>query len=131
MNNMIGSNIRVLRRSRGWDQKKLANLLGVSRSIISKYENGSTDLDSNKILLIRNIFEVDADDLMTIDFEKEGIKLLSKKNIEKTRDRMLDNLLDQINQLKNDKSVSDEKLLKIMAKLKAEFPKIYKTLNLD
>ena len=45
----IGENIRAARRAHGWSQEKLAQLVGVKKATISRYENGSREPRSEQL----------------------------------------------------------------------------------
>ncbi|MFF0532104.1 helix-turn-helix domain-containing protein [Nocardia amikacinitolerans] len=47
----VGRQVRIIRRRRGMSQQVLADLAGLSRGAIAKYENGERPVDSRRILL--------------------------------------------------------------------------------
>lgn len=53
-----------LRRERGYSQEQLADLLGISRQAVSKWESGSTMPDINKLATLADLFGVTLDDLI-------------------------------------------------------------------
>lgn len=57
----MSNNIRKIREERGVSQEELANLLGVKRPVISKYENGVTQLTQNILNKLCDIFDLSAD----------------------------------------------------------------------
>lgn len=59
--------IRKLRESRGMSQEQLAELLGVKRSAVSKYENGGLQLTQSILTSLCNIFHVSADYILGIE----------------------------------------------------------------
>lgn len=60
----LGKKIYTLRTEKGMTQEQLAELLGVSRQSISKYEYDQSTPELEKIKLLADIFEVTPDDLI-------------------------------------------------------------------
>ena len=56
--------IKMLREKSGLTQTALGKQLGVEKSTISKYENGTLDLSSKTISILCDIFQVSADYLL-------------------------------------------------------------------
>ncbi|WP_427875993.1 helix-turn-helix domain-containing protein [Gardnerella sp. 2492-Sm] len=61
---MISGNIKALRRSKKLTQQEFANVLGVSRNSISRYENGTSVISTNLIDKICNKFNVSVFDIL-------------------------------------------------------------------
>ena len=57
----IGTKIQTLRKQRGLSQEQLAEILGVSRQAVSKWEAGQSVPDIDKIVLICDYFGVTTD----------------------------------------------------------------------
>ena len=55
----IGFNLMKQRRLKGWTQEQLAEKSGVSRSRISKMENGKENFNIESLLLIAQSLEID------------------------------------------------------------------------
>lgn len=53
-----------LRRSKGWSQEQLGELLGVTRQTVSKWELGSTTPEMEKIAAISELFGITTDELI-------------------------------------------------------------------
>lgn len=68
----IGQKIIQLRSSMGISQEKLAELLGVSRQSVSKWEMDHTIPQIDKILQIANIFSITCDELIRETVELSG-----------------------------------------------------------
>lgn len=68
--------IQELRKQNGFSQEKLAELIGVSRQAVAKWESGSTYPEVDKLVSISNLFGVSIDKLLK-DIEDE----CSKKEI--------------------------------------------------
>ena len=76
----IGQKIIQLRNSRGISQEKLAELMGVSRQSISKWEMEQSVPQIDKILQISEIFSVSCDDLLHDKIELRGTLTAPLKN---------------------------------------------------
>lgn len=61
---MISGNIKALRRSKKLTQQEFANVLGVSRNSISRYENGTSVISTNLIDKICSKFNVSVFDIL-------------------------------------------------------------------
>lgn len=57
----FGQRLKFLREERGDNQEKIANMLGISRAAISKYENDEREPDMKTILALTNYFDVSVD----------------------------------------------------------------------
>lgn len=53
-----------LRRSKGWSQEQLGEMLGVTRQTVSKWELGSTTPEMEKIAAISDLFGISTDELI-------------------------------------------------------------------
>lgn len=60
----IGERIQDLRKSRGISQEQLADMAGVSRQAVSKWESGQSMPDIEKVILLSDYFEVSTDYLL-------------------------------------------------------------------
>ena len=60
----LGENIYNCRVLKNWSQTELADALSVSRQSVSKWENGSATPDLDKLIKMREIFDVSLDDLV-------------------------------------------------------------------
>ncbi len=76
----IGQKIIQLRNSRGISQEKLAELMGVSRQSISKWEMEQSVPQIDKILQISEIFSISCDDLLQDKIELRGTLTAPLKN---------------------------------------------------
>lgn len=63
----ISENLQYLRKSKGITQEELADKLGISRQSVSKWENGETYPETDKLLLLCDIFNVSLDELLKED----------------------------------------------------------------
>ena len=73
--NRTASRIRSLRREKRMSQLCLAEKLGVSRSLVSAWENGSCTPDINKIRVMTMLFGVPADYIYGSTDRRYNIKI--------------------------------------------------------
>lgn len=65
----LGSNLKRLRRSRGWSLSRLAKEAGLPQSTLSKVEHGQMSLNYEKLLQTAEALEVDVRDLFANESE--------------------------------------------------------------
>lgn len=53
---LTGDDIKVLRQDRGWSQRKLAQVSGISQGLISMMENGSRSVTPENDSILKNVF---------------------------------------------------------------------------
>lgn len=70
----LSNNIYTYRVSKNWSQSELADMLGVSRQSVSKWENGAATPDLDKLIKMKELYDVTLDELVFGD----GVQ--SKKN---------------------------------------------------
>jgi transcriptional regulator with XRE-family HTH domain len=63
----VGEKIQQLRRAGGLSQEQLAEMVGVSRQAISKWETGQSSPEIEKILAISKVFSISTDELLGND----------------------------------------------------------------
>lgn len=63
------NNIRELRKSKGYSQADMAELLETTQQQYSKYENGIHELPIRHLVTICNHFHVSSDILLGLNFE--------------------------------------------------------------
>ncbi len=66
----LGEKISELRKRDGISQEKLAELVGVSRQAVTKWESGNANPDTENLIRIAGIFKVSVDELCGIVSEK-------------------------------------------------------------
>ena len=69
---MLCENIKEIRRRKGLTETQLANLIGVQRAVISKYESGMIEPPIKTLQKIANALEVPMYELLGMD-SREGI----------------------------------------------------------
>lgn len=68
----LGERLLDLRKKKGLSQEEIAGLLDVSRQTVSKWETDQSTPDFDKIIPICNLYEIDANELLT--GEKSNVK---------------------------------------------------------
>ena len=66
----LGEKISDLRKRKGISQEKLAELIGVSRQAVTKWESGNTNPDTENLIRISEIFGCSLDELCGVVAEK-------------------------------------------------------------
>ena len=62
----------IERKNRGLSQQKLADMLNIDRSVISRWESGVCEPSFDALCKLRIIFDISTDELLGIDkIEKE------------------------------------------------------------
>ena len=61
---MLGNNIKILRKQKGYSQETLAEQLNVVRQTISKWEKGYSVPDAEMLERIANLFEVSVSEIL-------------------------------------------------------------------
>lgn len=75
---MLQDNLIALRKTKHMSQEELAELIGVSRQTISKYETGEAIPDIEKCKQMADIFEVSLDDFVNYDKKESGLLIPPK-----------------------------------------------------
>ena len=60
----LGANLKSLRKSKGWTQKRLAELLDISEASISKYESNIASPPIETLRAYAQLFKVSLDELL-------------------------------------------------------------------
>lgn len=66
---MLGDNIKMLRKSKGFTQEELAIRLNVVRQTVSKWEKGFSVPDAEALQKLADVLEVDVKQLLGADIE--------------------------------------------------------------
>ena|GEM_PF-2326960 len=72
MDMLFSEKIQVLRKKNGFSQEKLAEVLGVSRQSVSKWESGATMPEVEKIIELSVLFSVSTDYLLKKEAEPQS-----------------------------------------------------------
>ena len=60
----MAERLQKLRRKAGYSQEQTAELLGISRQAVSKWENGTSDPSTSNLLAIARLYGVSAEELL-------------------------------------------------------------------
>ena len=60
----IGERLLKLRKQKGLSQEEIANIIGVSRQTISKWETGESNPDFDKIIPLCDLYNITTDELI-------------------------------------------------------------------
>lgn len=83
--------LTALRKQKGMSQEQLAELLGVSRQAVSRWELGTTMPDAEKLIKLKEVFGVSIDYLITEEFLGEETVLIYelKRSLKSLKQRVL------------------------------------------
>lgn len=70
----LSDKIQYLRKEKGFSQEELAEICGVSRQSISKWEADITLPEIEKLIILSDTFHVSTDLLLRDDYEVNGVK---------------------------------------------------------
>ena len=68
--NMIGENLKLLRKRKKFSQEELANELGLTRSSYSGYENGVAEPNLENLTKFSEFFHITLDKLIKVELGK-------------------------------------------------------------
>lgn len=68
---MLNENLKKYRTNKGLSQEKIAELLGVSRQAVTKWESGQTTPSSDNLIALAQIYDVSLDELIGRQAETE------------------------------------------------------------
>ena len=71
----LGEKISDLRKREGISQEKLAELIGVSRQAVTKWENGNANPDTENLIRLSEIFNVSLDELCETETKTPKAKI--------------------------------------------------------
>lgn len=106
--NYLGQNIKHLRKQKGLTQEKMANKIGVTRSLIGAYEEGRAEPRLQTIMNICHYFQVNVDALLNMDLTSAKKKSVAK-DLKGEKLRILPVIVDK----------SEEKELSVIVPVKA------------
>lgn len=81
-----GEKLARLRKENNYTQEQLAELLGVSRQSISKYESGLVYPETEKLIRLSNLFNCTLDYLLKDDVETDGNAFAAAAGPEKSKE---------------------------------------------
>lgn len=83
IDNKIGDFIRQLRKENNMSQEKLASLVPIDRSVVSKWERGEVQPPIDKIINLCNIFNITIDEMLSGERVNENNKKEHQENLSK------------------------------------------------
>ena len=97
MNNQFSDNLKKIRKENNLSQEQLAELLGVSRQAVSKWESSAAYPEMDKILALCEKFDMNIDDLLHKDIREVKGEEESKKKLNQYIEDFLKFVTDTIN----------------------------------
>ena len=83
---ILADKIIEMRKKNGWSQEELAEMLGVSRQSVSKWEGAQSMPDMNRIIRLAELFDVSTDYLLRDDIELPARMDLQTKSLDLPED---------------------------------------------
>ncbi|SDK34268.1 helix-turn-helix domain-containing protein [Sediminibacillus albus] len=69
----LAYNLKYFREQSGWTQKQLSEKMNVSRSVVTKWENGTVVPDLKSIIKLSRIFNISVDLIIGMDTPREDL----------------------------------------------------------
>ena len=85
----LGENLKKIRKENNLSQEQLAESLGVSRQSVSKWESGLAYPETDKVLALCKMFNLNMDELMNQDYKDVNETRQKNSNINKYVDDFL------------------------------------------
>lgn len=103
----VGNRIRLFRKQKGMSQEELGNRLGLTKSYISRLENGKKPISLDRLETIAEVLEVNVDYLLVdktkLIEHKEGISITSSNYTKEELEQFVEVALSKINEHKSNK----------------------------
>ena len=90
----IGENIKTNRKARELTQEELANILGVTKAAVSKWENSESYPDITMLPKIAQLFHITMDELFDFTLEYSPLKIENQYNFGLSLDNVDKRILD-------------------------------------
>ena len=97
MNAEVANRLQQLRKAKGLSQEELANILGLSRQAISKWERAETSPDTDNLICLAKLYNISIDSLLSTD-----------ESIEEIKERIAQERISEIDKDKEEKFENDE-----------------------
>lgn len=97
MDELLGKNIKTLRRKKGLTQDQLADKIGVNRAMIGSYEEGRATPKLSALSIMAHYFGVSLDDFVNADLSVLSVDTPAKGDITGKNLRVLTTLVDRDN----------------------------------
>lgn len=75
LKNNLDKRLKNLRKTENMTQERFAELIGVSRTAVAKWENGYAEPTLKNIVRISKVFNVSSDYLLGVNIKKENIQI--------------------------------------------------------
>lgn len=86
MNITIANRLVELRKKNGYSQEQLADLLGLSRQAVSKWERAEASPDTDNLICLAKIYGISLDELLSTDQTAEEIRSETKEKEEEKKE---------------------------------------------
>lgn len=93
MKNTFPDKLKELRRKHGLTQQQLADVLGVVRSTVSGYENGTIEPKQHTLTKLADYFQVSFDELIVLDHILD-YQIFDNYDVEKHINKIISNIQD-------------------------------------
>lgn len=70
----IANRLQKLRKEKGYSQEQLADLLGISRQAVSKWERAEASPDTDNLICLAKLYGISLDELLNTDQSIEDIR---------------------------------------------------------
>lgn len=80
MNLQIATKLQQLRKENGYTQEELADILGISRQAVSKWERAESSPDTDNLISLAKLYKVSLDEILQIN---DTDKQIDNKNTDK------------------------------------------------
>ncbi len=80
---VAGTNLKYLRKLRGWTQEEFANRLNIKRSLVGAYEEERADPRLDVLEIVADIFKLSLDELLLQDLAGQSDSYLMKRRKQK------------------------------------------------
>lgn len=88
MNLEVANRLQQLRKAKGLSQEELANILGLSRQAISKWERAETSPDTDNLICLARLYNISIDKLLDTSESTEEIKeRIAQERIKEVTDK--------------------------------------------
>lgn len=93
MNLEVANRLQQLRKAKGLSQEELANILGLSRQAISKWERAETSPDTDNLICLARLYNISIDKLLDTSESTEEIKeRIAQERIDEIKNGREDNI---------------------------------------
>lgn len=102
----IGNRIKELRKSKGFSQKEMAELIGVNRSTYSNYENNNREPNVDTLTKIASVLDINVADLIPTNTQLKSTILYDPEKIISAIEKTMQSA-DPFHSIRKDAEMSD------------------------